>query len=586
MFDKTISILSAFVFTVTFYFTVSSSVIFAQPHYNDWSGAPQSLAWNPSATSYSAVGNFSSPGVFPCGFNMVNVTSGEINNYNGVGFSGNEWWNMGSNGNFQVRFNRMGWNFVAQSYGALIGSCDDRVHPVYVYNPTTPLSDWSRFYVSGSICGTSNTDITLNMQDPNPLFKYKIDVVEVTNTGTIVANGLNWTSNWLKNFDKYVFPNPTFNNTFHLVPTNSPLTGKNVFKGVNIVQGKRYKISLSHEYPFNLPSPNTNNIRTTTTYIFCCSAPPSNLKVSNRSYTSATLNWTAPTSGADNYRLRYKLSTATTWTTVTVASPNTSYTLTGLTPNATYNWQVEAVCLSGGTGYKAHTFNTSPNCVDSYETNNTQSTAKNLILGLSEINLNALINTATDVDWFKFTTSPIKPFFDISLSNLPYNYNMELYRGNTLIGSSQYSGTTSEYLDNHTFQSGATYYIKIFGINGVYSAFDCYSLQINNYGNMMKISGGTTSTTDIDETATHLEQNVPNPFSDKTRIAYELPQNIGKAQIIITDLSGKLIKTIALNDCCGEVEVSAHDLSDGTFIYSLVGNGKVLKTNKMVVVKN
>ena len=83
-----------------------------------------------------------------------------------------------------------------------------------------------------------------------------------------------------------------------------------------------------------------------------------------------------------------------------------------------------------------------------------------------------------------------------------------------------------------------------------------------------------------------LEQNAPNPFSDKTRIAYELPQNIGKAQIIITDLSGKQVKTIPLNDCCGEVEVSAHELSDGTFIYSLVANGKVLKTNKMVIVRN
>lgn len=83
-----------------------------------------------------------------------------------------------------------------------------------------------------------------------------------------------------------------------------------------------------------------------------------------------------------------------------------------------------------------------------------------------------------------------------------------------------------------------------------------------------------------------LEQNAPNPFSDKTVIAYELPQNMTKAHIIITDLSGKNIKTIQLNDCCGEITLSAHDLAEGTFVYSLIANGKVLKTNKMVVAKN
>lgn len=93
------------------------------------------------------------------------------------------------------------------------------------------------------------------------------------------------------------------------------------------------------------------------------------------------------------------------------------------------------------------------------------------------------------------------------------------------------------------------------------------------------------TTSDLEDIV-QLAQNTPNPFSDKTRIIYKLPQNMSNAQIIITDLSGKLFKTISLNDCCGEVEVLAHDLSDGTLFYSLVANGKIFKTNKMVVIKN
>jgi hypothetical protein len=77
--------------------------------------------------------------------------------------------------------------------------------------------------------------------------------------------------------------------------------------------------------------------------------------------------------------------------------------------------------------------------------------------------------------------------------------------------------------------------------------------------------------------------HAPNPVSDKTIIAYELPKNRGNAQIIITDLLGKSIKTIQLHDYSGQIEILAQDLPNGTFVYSLIVNGKILKTNKMVI---
>ncbi|MBI2731055.1 MAG: fibronectin type III domain-containing protein, partial [Sphingobacteriales bacterium] len=72
---------------------------------------------------------------------------------------------------------------------------------------------------------------------------------------------------------------------------------------------------------------------------------------------SATISWTA-VSGAATYDMQYKLASATTWTTISgIAS--TSYTLTGLASNATYNYQISANCISGkGTGTALQSFTT------------------------------------------------------------------------------------------------------------------------------------------------------------------------------------------------------------------------------------
>ena len=82
-----------------------------------------------------------------------------------------------------------------------------------------------------------------------------------------------------------------------------------------------------------------------------------------------------------------------------------------------------------------------------------------------------------------------------------------------------------------------------------------------------------------------LKQNTPNPFSEKTTIVYKYPETLGKAEIVLADLSGKQINSISLNNNAGQVEISANDLTDGTYIYSLVAGGKILKSNEMVVVK-
>ena len=80
-----------------------------------------------------------------------------------------------------------------------------------------------------------------------------------------------------------------------------------------------------------------------------------------------------------------------------------------------------------------------------------------------------------------------------------------------------------------------------------------------------------------------LNQNVPNPFAERTVITYSIPSTVGKAQIHFYDAKGALINTVDINERGdGQLNVFANDLSYGMYTYSLVADGKVVATKRMV----
>jgi hypothetical protein len=83
-----------------------------------------------------------------------------------------------------------------------------------------------------------------------------------------------------------------------------------------------------------------------------------------------------------------------------------------------------------------------------------------------------------------------------------------------------------------------------------------------------------------------LEQNIPNPFNENSSIKYYIPENINYAQIIFTDIQGRIIKTLDINQTGhGQLKVYAANLSQGIYQYSILVDGKVIDTKKMVVEK-
>ena len=90
------------------------------------------------------------------------------------------------------------------------------------------------------------------------------------------------------------------------------------------------------------------------------------------------------------------------------------------------------------------------------------------------------------------------------------------------------------------------------------------------------------SVADID--MVRMDQNKPNPFSESTVIALNIPSNAQSASIFIYDMSGKQVQSLPVSER-GETNITVYaaDLAAGMYIYTLVVDGKVAVTRRMIV---
>ena len=96
------------------------------------------------------------------------------------------------------------------------------------------------------------------------------------------------------------------------------------------------------------------------------------------------------------------------------------------------------------------------------------------------------------------------------------------------------------------------------------------------------------STTGILQSASigaSLEQNIPNPFNQSTVVRYTLPQTFNSAQIIITNASGIVVRQITLSGGTNSITIEGSSLQAGIYLYSLICDGSVVDTKRMVLTK-
>ncbi len=300
----------------------------------------------------------------------------------------------------------------------------------------------------------------------------------------------------------------------------------------------------------------------------------STLTASAITSSSATISWAA-VSGAVSYNVQYRVVGAASWT--TTSTTTTSVALSALTTTTNYEWQVQTVCSAGSSAFSASaTFTTASTCTDVYESNNTSATAKTAPLNTD---FTAIISSTTDVDWFKFTTVSPNVKVKVDLTNLPADYDVVLYKSNasTKLGTGANGGTTSEQIKYNATTTG-TYYVKVYGYNGAYSANSCYKLRISTGSTNFRTDGETLAT-DEQEVEVFAESALklyPNPASNALTVEY-VSATEGDVWMIVYNLSGQRVLQQQTTAVTGgnKQTINTESLSSGVYVLQINNGGQI-----------
>ncbi|ASZ10266.1 pre-peptidase C-terminal domain-containing protein [Chitinophaga pendula] len=208
-------------------------------------------------------------------------------------------------------------------------------------------------------------------------------------------------------------------------------------------------------------------------------------------------------------------------------------------------------------------------CADAYEPNNTQATAAGIPV---DSIVRAQIASASDVDWYSISTTTARPHIEISLSNLPKDYDVYLYNAaGTQLVKSENAGTTSERI---VYNNGAVgkYYIRVIGYSGAFSNTQCYQLvaALSATPKQAVVSKYSKSSAGEDNRAGAGLHVYPVPARDRVFIELSSKANVLQ-RITVTDVSGKVVYDQRLRVATGHNKLEIllpQELKDGVYIIS------------------
>ena len=118
-------------------------------------------------------------------------------------------------------------------------------------------------------------------------------------------------------------------------------------------------------------------------------------------------------------------------------------------------------------------------------------------------------------------------------------------------------------------------------INVLQGKYDSLQTQVNELRAMLLARNSSAMS------GASLDQNAPNPFTGSTVIGYSLPKGVSSAQMQITDVSGNVLALIPLSGGGGKSTLTASlsGRAAGTYMYSVIVNGKLVSTRQMIAVR-
>jgi len=348
----------------------------------------------------------------------------------------------------------------------------------------------------------------------------------------------------------------------------------NAYHATGLTAGTNYEWQVQTVCDATTSSSFTTSTNFTTTNANAPCNAPTGMNTSAVTNTSATFNWTA-VSGAVGYNVQYRAIGAANWT--SGSSVANAFSVSGLTANSSYEWQVQTQCTSNGpspftASTNFSTTNTAP-CTETYEANNSKNSAAAIP---SNTDVSSQISTSSDVDWYSFTATSAQPKIKITLTNLPADYDVRLYNsgGSTQLGISQNTGTTSETIIRNA-TAGASYKIKVYGYGGAFSASQCYTLRVN--------TSGTSFAPEANEAVSAASDKVdvglyPNPTSDDVNVSFNSDED-GRATINVYDMLGKLVTTMNSTVTAGSnaLVLSTSRLDRGVYVVEVNNNGETTR---------
>ncbi|HKR05320.1 MAG TPA: T9SS type A sorting domain-containing protein [Bacteroidia bacterium] len=304
---------------------------------------------------------------------------------------------------------------------------------------------------------------------------------------------------------------------------------------------------------------------------------PYALSASSVTVSSATVSWGFIT-GAISYNLQYKKSSLPTWTTITGIT-TTSRNLTSLTDGTAYDYQVQAVCSSATSAYSpVATFSTVAICNDPYEPNNLNASATVIPVNT---NIAGLVSPQNDIDVFKFNNTSAQKNIKITLSGLPADYDLKLFKGGVEKAASQHGGTSTETIVYNTTVVG-TYVIRAYGSGGANNATACYTLNAQISATAFRTGEPGNTISETGEKASEISV-YPNPANDILNIDFPVTEN-SFAKISILDQTGREVAgfTSESSNTTGHVQLDMSKFSNGIYFVRVI-QGENVVTQKLTV---